>query len=191
MGSNEIRSVGRQGVHARLRRAMGARRTVDYVATRSIACGKGRLRPSTRAMPMRFGVGGRGTAWANAPDRSGQLAAAAGAFSHPTRVIGNSDWCIDKPFLTFSLAPGSYALLQGEIASLGLLVPAGFRHILEIARQSVPEGYGNSYFWVKPERLVPLDLVREVGGRLDFCGQELRPLAEADVRAAAEVFRRR
>src|SRR6202011_5781887 len=40
------------------------------------------------------------------------------------------------------------ALLQGEINSLGLIVNTGFRHILEIARQSVPEGYGNSYFWV-------------------------------------------
>src|SRR5882724_11612984 len=48
------------------------------------------------------------------------------------------------------------ALLQGAIDSLGLDVTAGFRHILEIARQSVPDGYGNSYFWVKPERLVPL-----------------------------------
>ena len=48
------------------------------------------------------------------------------------------------------------ALLQGEIRSLGLIVTEGFRHILEIARQSVPEGYGNSYFWVKPDRLVPL-----------------------------------
>src|SRR5262249_32973129 len=43
------------------------------------------------------------------------------------------------------------ALLQGPISGLGLIVPAGFRHLLEIARQSVPVGYGNSYFWVKPE----------------------------------------
>src|SRR5882762_9713295 len=57
------------------------------------------------------------------------------------------------------------ALLQGQIDSLGLIVTEGFRHILEIARQSVPEGYGNSYFWVKPDRLVPLRFVREVGGR--------------------------
>src|SRR5262245_15254174 len=33
------------------------------------------------------------------------------------------------------------ALLQGSIDSLGLVVTAGFRHILEIARQSVPDGY--------------------------------------------------
>ena len=83
------------------------------------------------------------------------------------------------------------ALLQGEIAGLGLIVTEGFRHILEIARQAVPEGYGNSYFWVKPERIVPLRDVREVGGRLNFLGQELRPLDEASVRAAARFFRER
>ncbi len=82
------------------------------------------------------------------------------------------------------------ALLQGEIESLGLIVTAGFRHILEIARQSVPEGYGNSYFWVKPARIVPLRLVREVGGRLNYRGEVLRPLDEASVRAAAQFFRR-
>jgi N-methylhydantoinase A len=83
------------------------------------------------------------------------------------------------------------ALLQSEINSLGLIVNAGFRHILEIARQSVPEGYGNSYFWVKPARIVPLQFVREVGGRLDFRGNELRPLDEASVRSAAKFFRAR
>ncbi|MGA2125665.1 MAG: hydantoinase/oxoprolinase family protein [Xanthobacteraceae bacterium] len=83
------------------------------------------------------------------------------------------------------------ALLQGEITALGLIVTAGFRHVLEIARQSVPSGYGNSYFWVKPDRIVPLDLVREVGGRLDFRGHELRRLDEPSVRAAAQHFRRR
>ncbi len=82
------------------------------------------------------------------------------------------------------------ALLQGQIDSLGLIVTEGFRHILEIARQSVPEGYGNSYFWVKPERIVPLQFVREAGGRLNFRGEELRPLDESSVREAARFFRR-
>jgi N-methylhydantoinase A len=81
------------------------------------------------------------------------------------------------------------ALLQGEINSLGLIVNSGFRHILEIARQSVPEGYGNSYFWVKPDRIVPLQFVCEVVGRLDFHGNELCPLDEASVREAAKFFR--
>ncbi len=81
------------------------------------------------------------------------------------------------------------ALLQGEIAGLGLIVTEGFRHLLEIARQAVPEGYGNSYFWVKPERIVPLHYVREAGGRLNFLGEELRPLNEDSVRRAARDFR--
>jgi N-methylhydantoinase A len=83
------------------------------------------------------------------------------------------------------------ALLQGSIDSLGLIVTSGFRHVLEIARQAVPDGYGNSYFWVKPERPVPLELIREVGGRLNFKGEELRPLVDNDVREAARFFKRK
>ncbi len=58
------------------------------------------------------------------------------------------------------------ALLEERFNSLALITTAGFRHILEIARQSVPSGYGNSYFWVKPDRIVPLDRVHEVEERL-------------------------
>jgi N-methylhydantoinase A len=95
----------------------------------------------------------------------------------------------DVAVLAHGTTVATNALLQGEIRSLGLVVTAGFRHILEIARQSVPEGYGNSYFWVKPERIVPLRFVREAGGRLNFRGEELRPLDETGVRAAAHFFR--
>jgi N-methylhydantoinase A len=95
----------------------------------------------------------------------------------------------DLAVLAHGTTVATNALLQGEIDGLGLIVTEGFRHILEIARQAVPEGYGNSYFWVKPERIVPLRHVREVGGRLDFRGAELRPLDEASVREAARYFR--
>lgn len=78
------------------------------------------------------------------------------------------------------------AVLEHKFEGLGLLVTEGFRHLIEIARQSVPDGYGNSFFWVKPQRLVPLHLVREVSGRLDFEGKELAPLSEESVVAAAE-----
>jgi len=81
------------------------------------------------------------------------------------------------------------ALLQGEVTGLGFLTTQGFRHLLEIGRQSVPDGYGNSYFWVKPDRIVPLHLVREVDERLDATGAVLRPLDEADAAAQAEWFR--
>lgn len=81
------------------------------------------------------------------------------------------------------------ALLEERFTSLGLITTTGFRHILEIARQSVPDGYGNSYFWVKPERIVPLHRVKEVGGRLDFRGDEIRPFDEEEARASARWFR--
>jgi N-methylhydantoinase A len=95
----------------------------------------------------------------------------------------------DLAVLAHGTTVATNALLQGEIAGLGLIVTDGFRHILEIARQAVPEGYGNSYFWVKPERIVPLRFVREIGGRMNFLGEELRPLDEDSVRAAARFFR--
>ena len=46
-------------------------------------------------------------------------------------------------------------LLEGKVDRLGFITNTGYEAMLEIARQSVPDGYGNSYFWVKPERIVP------------------------------------
>jgi N-methylhydantoinase A len=81
------------------------------------------------------------------------------------------------------------ALLEDRIGRLGLITTEGYRMVLEIARQSVPDGYGNSYFWVKPARLVPVDLIQEVGGRLDHTGAEVRPFDERSAVAAARWFR--
>jgi N-methylhydantoinase A len=107
------------------------------------------------------------------------------------QILGQTGRTVDDlAGLAHGTTVATNALLQGEIDSLGLIVTEGFRHILEIARQSVPEGYGNSYFWVKPERIVPVELVREVQGRLDYRGAELRPLDEESVRLAARHFRR-
>ena len=83
------------------------------------------------------------------------------------------------------------AVLEHKFEGLGLLVTHGFRHIIEIARQSVPDGYGNSYFWVKPPRLVPLHLVQEVPGRIDFQGKEIEPLDEDTlIKAAGKLVSR-
>ena len=80
-------------------------------------------------------------------------------------------------------------LLEGKVGDLGFVTTEGYEFLLEIARQSVPDGYGNSYFWVKPPRIVPADRVRTVGGRLDFRGHEIRPFDEAGAVAAARWFR--
>ncbi len=82
-------------------------------------------------------------------------------------------------------------LLEGKVDALGFLTTEGYEAILEIARQSVPDGYGNSYFWVKPDRIVPRHLVKGVGGRLDHTGAEIRPFDEEAARAAARWFRDR
>ena len=52
---------------------------------------------------------------------------AVSAFIHGTTVATNS-------------------LLEREDHNMGLVVSEGFRFLLEIARQSVPDGYGNSFF---------------------------------------------
>ncbi|MEU6998684.1 hydantoinase/oxoprolinase family protein [Nonomuraea sp. NPDC046570] len=80
-------------------------------------------------------------------------------------------------------------LLEDRIADLGFITTEGFEFILEIARQSVPDGYGNSYFWVKPPRIVPVHRVRTVGGRLDHTGAQVRPFDEEQAAEAARWFR--
>ncbi len=97
---------------------------------------------------------------------------AIGAVSHGTTVATNQ-------------------LLEGKVDRLGFVTTEGYDAMLEIARQSVPDGYGNSYFWVKPPRIVPRDLVRSVGGRLDFTGAEVRPFDEDGAREVARWFRER
>ena len=82
-------------------------------------------------------------------------------------------------------------LLEGDVTGIGFVTTEGFEHLLEIARQSVPDGYGNSYFWVKPPRIVPADLVRTVGGRLDHTGAEIRPFDADGARVVAEWLRSR
>jgi N-methylhydantoinase A len=80
-------------------------------------------------------------------------------------------------------------LLEGDVHGLGFITTEGFAHLLEIARQSVPDGYGNSYFWVKPPRIVPASRVRAIGGRLDYTGAEVRPLDVDGARRAAQALR--
>lgn len=80
-------------------------------------------------------------------------------------------------------------LLEGKVDRLGFVTNTGYEAMLEIARQSVPDGYGNSYFWVKPDRIVPRDLVKGVEGRLDVDGEEVRPFDEDGARAVARWFK--
>ena len=80
-------------------------------------------------------------------------------------------------------------LLEGKVPELGFITTEGYEFILEIARQAVPDGYGNSYFWVKPPRIVPADRVKTVGGRFDFEGKQVRPFDEEGATRTARWFR--
>jgi len=80
-------------------------------------------------------------------------------------------------------------LLEGKVENLGFVTTEGYEFLLEIARQSVPDGYGNSYFWVKPDRIVPAHRVKTVGGRLAVDGSEIRPFDEQRAVAVARWFR--
>jgi N-methylhydantoinase A len=140
------------------------------------------------ALAARARAGDAGLVAAPAAGGSGDAADPAGV-AGPAGAADSAAWD-DVTSVFHGTTVATNALLQGEVTGLGFLTTAGFRHLLEIGRQSVPDGYGNSYFWVKPDRIVPLHLVREVDERLDAAGQVLRPLDESTVAAQAEWFRR-
>lgn len=104
-------------------------------------------------------------------------------------VAGGSEKDVSQ--LLHGSTTATNAVLEHKFEGLGLLVTDGFRHIIEIARQSVPDGYGNSFFWVKPPRLVPLHLVREVPGRFTHEGEEIGALDEAAVLQAVQALKDR
>ena len=74
------------------------------------------------------------------------------------------------------------AVLEHKGSRMGLLVTEGFRDILEIGRANIPGIFTNHMRWERPERLVPLELVREIPGRLAVDGSVVRDLDEVTAR---------
>jgi N-methylhydantoinase A len=83
---------------------------------------------------------------------------------------------------------GLNALLERRGATVGLLVTAGFRDVLELRRGDRDDPY--DLFWRAPEPLVPRHLRLPVGGRVRADGTIHRPLVPEDVTRAAEAFQR-
>jgi len=125
---------------------------------------------STPAAPATAFVAGIGKMLGLLGDGSGY--AEVDAVSHGTTVATNQ-------------------LLEDDIGELGFITTEGFEFVLEIARQAVPDGYGNSYFWVKPPRIVPVHRVATVSGRYDHSGAEVAPFGADQAVAVARSFRRR
>jgi len=81
------------------------------------------------------------------------------------------------------------AVLEGKGARVGLIVTEGYRQILQIARSLVPGGLAAWIIWPKPEPLAALEDTVEVAGRMDARGQEIRPIDEAEIRAALTTLK--
>ena len=78
-------------------------------------------------------------------------------------------------------------VVQERGAPIGLITNQGFRDVLELARGNRLDIY--DLFYKQPEPLVPRYLRLEAKGRINFQGQELTPLDEDDVRAAARKLK--
>jgi N-methylhydantoinase A len=76
------------------------------------------------------------------------------------------------------------AVLEGKGSRLGLIVTQGFRDMMEIGRAYIPGIFVDFLRWEKPERLVPLERVREVPERLAADGSVIRDLDEQAVHEA-------
>ena len=83
------------------------------------------------------------------------------------------------------------AVLEGKGARVGLVVTAGYRQILQIARSYVPGGLAGWIIWPKPEPLARLEDTVEIEGRMDARGEELRPVDDANIRAALTRLKER
>jgi N-methylhydantoinase A len=81
------------------------------------------------------------------------------------------------------------AVLEGKGARVGLIVTAGYRQIMQIARSFVPGGLAGWIVWPKPQPLAALEDTFEIKGRMSAHGQELRPVEDADIRVQLEKLK--
>ncbi len=79
------------------------------------------------------------------------------------------------------------ALTERTGVRVGLITTEGFRDTLEIARGNRPDFFNLHY--QKPEPFVPRSLRRELPGRIDYRGEELRPLDLAPLAGIVADFR--
>ncbi|GAB3509498.1 hydantoinase/oxoprolinase family protein [Amycolatopsis cihanbeyliensis] len=107
-----------------------------------------------------------------------------GVFTALDSVIDSAG---DISFAVHGTTQGLNTLLQRRGPRVLLLATAGAGDTYHIARGPRTRLYDLHYR--KPEPLVPLRDIVEVGGRIGAAGEELDPLDEAAVRAAARRYR--
>ncbi|MBI3068063.1 MAG: hydantoinase/oxoprolinase family protein, partial [Betaproteobacteria bacterium] len=90
-------------------------------------------------------------------------------------------------FMVLGTTLATNAVLERKCARTGMITTAGFRDILELARQRRPHVYNLEV--PKPAPAAARDCRIEVGGRIAHDGSEIEPLHEDDVCNAVEVLR--
>jgi N-methylhydantoinase A len=79
------------------------------------------------------------------------------------------------------------ALTERKGVKVGLITTEGFRDTLEIARGNRPDFFNLHY--EKPAPFVPRYLRHELPGRMNYHGQEMRPLDLSGLPAILDIFR--
>src|SRR5687768_3026490 len=90
-------------------------------------------------------------------------------------------------FVVLGTTLATNAVLQGKWARTGMLTTAGFRDVLELARQRRPHYFNLDI--PKPMPPAARDCRIEVEGRIAYDGSEIVPLSEEDIRRAIEVLK--
>lgn len=150
-------------------------------------------------MANRFGIdiGGTFTDFVHYDDESGEVtvakvpttpAAPEKGCLHAVQVALKPEQIANTKWFLHGTTVGLNALLERRGAVVGLLATEGFRDVLEIRRGDRVEMY--NLFWSPPPPLVPRHLRLPVRERIRADGQIHIPMTLADVRHAAEVFRR-
>jgi N-methylhydantoinase A len=89
----------------------------------------------------------------------------------------------DVDYLAHGSTVATNAIVQRRLARTGLITNEGFRDVLAIGTQMRRHVYD---LWTPdPEPIVPRELCMPVKGRIGASGEEVEPLDEAGVRAAA------
>ncbi|MBI3965139.1 MAG: hydantoinase/oxoprolinase family protein [Chloroflexi bacterium] len=100
----------------------------------------------------------------------------------------NGVGAVDVAYLGHGTTVATNAVIEGRVARTGLITTRGFRDVIELARQRRPDLYNLEVD--KPTPVVSRDLRREISERLDYEGNEISPVDEAEVRAILADFER-
>lgn len=113
---------------------------------------------------------------------------ALGVLNGVNRFIANGKPPASIEFFAHGTTITTNALLEMRGAKVGMLITGGYRAIQEIQQQA-RDGNPFDYFFQRPTPLAPQSQTFDVGGRFDFEGNELAPLDEEAVRAAARALK--